>query len=387
MRETGENIDELLSAYCRGTISDDDLRVLKDWMEESSQHREEVSRYLRLSRQMEAFRLLEDIDTENALHTIMERVRKMKRRRRILYFQRAAAVAVLLLGLVFIVDWFANDRQTDDSLLSAPAIAPGRAQAMLVFEDGSQVNLEGIADSAIVRSNGTTIQKSRETIDYSEVSADKEVFNTIYIPRGGEYTLVLSDGTKVWLNADSKLTFPVQFVGKQRKITLVGEAYFEVAKDAEHPFIVEAKGSQVEVLGTSFNLRAYFDEKRVETTLVEGSVQLRSARDETVLLDPGQQGILGGDNSLEVKTVDTRLYTSWKNGMFTFKSLALEEIMKTFARWYDVEVEYEDAALKQLHFTGNMRRYQQINPHLALIALTTKVDFDIEGSKIIVKNK
>lgn len=387
MKKREKSLDDMLSDYCRGNISDDDLLVLKSWMEEDREHHEKATRYLKLSRTVRAHQALEEIDADKALLAIMARVRKIKRQRRFMFFRSAAAIAVVLIGLVFVVRWYASQSDPGQLLAETPALAPGKPRALLIFEDGSRINLEGVGDSAIVRNDGTTIRKNQETIDYRESSIEEEVMNTLRIPRGGEYILVLSDGTKVWLNADSELSFPVKFLGKKREISLLGEAYFEVAENREKPFVIHAQENSVEVLGTAFNLRSYADEDRVETTLVKGSVKLNTADDKTLVLSPGQQGIIAADHSLTVKNVDTRLYTSWKDGMFTFKSMALEEIMKTFSRWYDIEVVYENEALKQLHFTGNMKRYEEINPHLRLISFTTNVDFEIEDHKILVKNK
>ena len=250
---------------------------------------------------------------------------------------------------------------------------------------GRSIDLEGMNDSTLLLGRGLNIQIKNETIDYTRATANSELINTIRIPRGGEYNLVLSDGTRIWLNSDSELSFPAKFTGEKRKISLKGEAYLEVEKNENFPFVADVKGVQVEVLGTSFNVKAY---DNIETTLVEGKVNIHTNASTNVILKPGEQGIVDtNNNSVKVKQVDTRIYTSWVNGMFTFRSMTLEEIMKTFERWYNVTVSYEKDDLKQRHFTGNLKRYEGINPHLDLIGLTTDVDFKISGNKILVVKK
>ena len=162
-----------------------------------------------------------------------------------------------------------------------------------------------------------------------------------------------------------------------------GEAYLEVAKNEKRPFIIEVEGTQIEVLGTSFNVKAY---DNIETTLVEGKVRIRTDSLTEAILNPGDQGVVTKESDeIMVKQVDTRLYTSWVKGLFIFRSMTLEEIMKTFGRWYNVTVTFENNELKQRRFTGNLQRNEEINPHLDVISLTTDVEFEISGDKILVK--
>ena len=299
-------------------------------------------------------------------------------------------MALLAIAGVFVLDRIGSNGQEDQTIAQVRVIEPGEAKALLLLDDGTSINLEEIADSTIQTSGGTSIAKENEIIDYRQSRAKKVVYNTIRIPRGGEYTLVLSDGTKVYLNSDSELRYPVRFLGKERKVYLKGEGYLEVAENQEMPFIVDAMGIEVEVLGTEFNIKADAEDKKVETTLVEGRLvcyRTNHKEDATVLI-PGYQAVATGTGEkLEVRKVDTRLYTSWKDGLFVFERLTLPEIFVTLGRWYNVEARFEDPALMNLHFTGDLERYENINTHLEMIGLTTHVKFEIEGETVYIRTE
>ena len=211
------------------------------------------------------------------------------------------------------------------------------------------------------------------------------VYNKVEIPRGGEYALVLSDGTKVHLNSMSSLRFPVAFTTGKREVELQGEAYFEVSKTGQ-PFIVNANGMQVEVLGTTFNISAYPDEE-YQTTLVNGSVKVSAEKGESLILKPSQQATIAlGSNSIQVRTVDTSFYTSWVKGKINFKDQRLEDIMKTLSRWYDMNVVYENEKLKNIRFGCNLNRYEEITPFVKLLEKTEEVHVKIEGNTITFHN-
>lgn len=213
----------------------------------------------------------------------------------------------------------------------------------------------------------------------------KPVYNKVEIPRGGEYALVLSDGTKVHLNSMSSLRFPVAFTADKREVELQGEAYFEVSKTGQ-PFIVNVNGMQVEVLGTTFNISAYPNEE-YQTTLVTGSVRVSAEKGESLVLKPSQQAtIVSGGNSIQVRTVDTSFYTSWVKGKINFKDQRLEDIMKILSRWYDMNVVYENEGLKNIRFGCNLNRYEEITPFVKLLEQTEEVHVKIEGNTITFYN-
>lgn len=390
MEKSIKNINNILLDYCTGEITDKDLLVLHAWMEECELNRREANQYLKLYRHSRAYEAFDIIEPDKALTKIMSRVKEIKRRRRFVFIRSAAAVAVLLLGSVFIFNWLSNETVDVNSIPVAQVIEPGEAKATLILGNGSKINLEEIGDSTLLFESGANISKNKEVLDYQNTEIEEEVFNTIRIPRGGEYTLVLSDGTKVILNSDSELSYPVKFLGDTRKVTLIGEGYMVVAKNAEKPFIVDANGIEVEVLGTEFNIKAYADDAEVETTLVEGKVSCYKAneKDFAVTLMPGTQAVASNNNKeIVVKTVDTHLYTSWKDGSFIFENQTLPVLFKTLGRWYDVDVEFENSTLRSLHFTGDLERYESINTHLEMIEMTTDVKFEIIDKTVYVKNK
>jgi ferric-dicitrate binding protein FerR (iron transport regulator) len=203
------------------------------------------------------------------------------------------------------------------------------------------------------------------------------------VPRGGEFNLVLSDGTRVFVNSMSKLEFPVNFTGNKREISLEGEAYFEVAKDKTRPFIVKIKGVQVEVLGTTFNIKAYPEDHQSFTTLVEGKVKLCSGNqsDNDYFLMPDQQAVYDpSSKGVVINKVDAGKIVQWTTGRYYFSDQPLDEIMKTLSRWYDFNYKFEDQAIKNVKFEGGLNKYGSIYPILDIINETGKV-------KVTVKNK
>lgn len=384
MIQPDSNIYLLIAKYGTGKITEEEYHQLKAWLDEDSSNKKIFSEYLVFLKNAQRVRFSDTVDEQLAWKTILSKLEK-RRKISIRPYLKYAAMILALVSLAIVYQLL--DKPTDDTSFVAEnhVISPGKPKAILELGNGRTIDLEGLNDSSLMLDDGLAVMVSNETLDYSEVSPGSHLVNTIKIPKGGEYTLVLSDGTKIWLNSDSELSFPVKFTGGNRKITLKGEAYLEVARDENAPFLVDVNGIQVEVLGTSFNVKAY---DKVETTLVEGKVSIHANASTNVILKPGDQGIVDtGNNGVSVRQVDTRIYTSWVNGMFMFRSMTLEEIMETFGRWYDVTVSYENESLRRRHFTGNLKRYDEIGFHLEVISLTTNVDFKITGNHIMVVNK
>lgn len=299
----------------------------------------------------------------------------------------AAAVLILALGLY----WWSGIRQKNQMAYKVePAqqtdIAPGGNKAMLTLGDGSVISLDSAANGALASQGSTSITKSKkgELVYNAGQGLDAAVvFNTVTTPKGGQYHIVLPDGTKVWLNAASSLRFPTSFKGKERRVEISGEVYFEVAHNKKMPFIVKTAETEVAVLGTHFNVMAYPDEKVLKTTLLEGSVRVKRA-DKSVMLAPGQQARLksGTDNIRIVDEVDMEKEMAWKNGYFQFKDDNLENIMRQISRWYDVDVRYEGNPGKET-FTGRLPRNGNVSKVFKILSLSG-VKFRIEGKSIIV---
>ncbi len=382
MIQPDSNIYLLIAKYSQGNITEQEYYILKAWMEEDAGNKRIFSEYLVFLKNAQRVRFSAKVDEHLAWKVIHSKLEKRKTFS-IKPYLKYAAVLLVLLSLTVTYQLLHKNIGSEEVLTKVNVIQPGKPKAILELGDGRSVKLGEINDSLLALATGGNIQIKNDTIDYSKSDIISELINTIRVPRGGEYNLVLSDGSRIWLNSESELTFPAKFNGNQRKIALKGEAYLEVAKNETLPFIVEVEGTQVEVLGTSFNVKAY---ENIETTLVEGKVCIRTNSLTETILNPGEQGIVTKESSeITVKQVDTRLYTSWVKGMFAFRSLSLEEIMKTFERWYNVTVTFENDELKQRRFTGNLRRNEEINPHLDVISLTTNVEFEFSGEKILVK--
>jgi ferric-dicitrate binding protein FerR (iron transport regulator) len=273
---------------------------------------------------------------------------------------------------------------TNNALKKPADIAPGGNKAILVLGDGSSVVLDAISNGTIATEKNLLIRKLKDgQIDYSwSGKQDAVTYNTLSTPRGGQYNITLSDGTKVWLNSSSSLRFPTSFISNQREVELTGEGYFEVAKNPLKPFRVHVNEMEVQVLGTHFNVMAYLNETMTKTTLLEGSVRINKNNVST-LLKPGQLvKIRRGENTGSVDEANIEEAIAWKNGMFYFNGATIEVIMRQLERWYDIDVVYEGAVSE--HFNGAISKNVGIAKVFEMLELTGAVHFRIQGKKIYV---
>jgi transmembrane sensor len=268
-------------------------------------------------------------------------------------------------------------------------IAPGSNKAVLTLANGSLIVLDSAENGELARQAGIKVYKTKNgelvyqgTPDGQNIGVP-DANNTISTPKGGQYKVSLPDGTKVWLNAASSLSYPAVFTGKERRVELSGEAYFEVAHNKSMPFKVKTANQVVEVLGTHFNINAYNDESLTNTTLIEGSVKVTSGINKKVIIKPGQQSTLKG-NTLNIRMVDTDEFIAWRNGYFQFSEEDLSSIMRKISRWYNVEVEYKDEKLQNNHYSGTVSRYENVSQIIKVLELSNAAHFKIEGNKIIV---
>lgn len=309
-------------------------------------------------------------------------------------FARIAAAILLLLGGFSIYYFLTSKKETQITqkiqVPPVPApILPGGEKAVLTLADGSTIILDSAANGLLSNQGAMKVEKLKNgelsyTVNGKMITEKDEAFyNTISTPRGGQYHVTLSDGTEVWLNAASSIRFPVAFIGNERKVTVTGETYFEVAKDAAKPFKVKTEKEQVEVLGTHFNINAYADEPMVKTTLLEGKVKVMSDGMQAAFLLPGQQsGISANGNITIANDADLEEAVAWKNGRFQFNSADLKTILRQVSRWYDVDIEYRSKV--DLHFTGQLTRDSDVSKVFEKLALAGEVHFKTEGRKIIV---
>jgi transmembrane sensor len=300
----------------------------------------------------------------------------------------SAAAAILLCstsGLFF----FTKTHLSSPQVVNVPrkartVILPGSNKAILTLSDGSHINLDDSKQGLLCKQGGVRIGKEAHGLVYAGSPTNSEVtlYNTISTPRGGEYQVVLSDGTKVWLNSASALKFPATFRGKQRIVELTGEAYFEVAPNKNMPFKISLNKMAIEVLGTHFNVSAYPDEAEVKTTLLEGSVKLSSAAAISIL-KPGQQGVFSKDKDFRIHQVDVQEAIAWKNGYFIFDNENIQSIMRKVSRWYDVDIAYS-GNIDEGNFGGTVSRFKSVSGILKSLELTGTVHFKVSGRRITV---
>ena len=309
---------------------------------------------------------------------------------------QVAAVLLLtsLIGVIFIPakkKQGANNENLTGVIHPKP-IVPGTNKAYLTLANGTNIVLDDAKNGALANQSDVKVTKTGNGVvvyEFNKPTRDQTEntlpeINTITTPRGGQYQVVLGDGSHVWLNAASSIRFPQAFNGPQRLVEISGEAYFEVAKDKSHPFIVQANGTKVQVYGTHFNINAYPDDNNVTTTLLEGSVQI-SNNGQQVMLVPGEQGVsIKSGGAIKVSKADLQQAIAWKNGYFIFHDLSIVEVMKQVSRWYDVDIEYQDENVKNNEFGGAISRYKSITELLDNMQLTRSIHYKIEGRRVII---
>ena len=327
----------------------------------------------------------ERFQAEPAYQRVRAVCRKRARRRRIYRLGGVAAAVLLALGVGHYV-WM-REPQLDKMPLVHEVIVPGEAKAELILAGGERLFLGTEVQDSVLKQPGAEVYASGEHLNYVKGEETQEIqYNILRVPRGGEYTVTLQDGSVVQLNSASELRYPVQFAGQERRVFLSGEAYFEVAKDARHPFVVEVGHAEIEVLGTSFNVYSYLEEQKTEATLVEGKVRFFAGGQE-VTLSPGEQGVWDTAGHLDKREVDVYPYIAWKDGKFVFRKRTLEEVMRIVSRWYNVNVVFEDAVSKQVSFSGNIRRYDDFSQVVGMLEMTGGLEFKIEGKTIYIAAK
>ncbi|PST82521.1 hypothetical protein C7T94_07545 [Pedobacter yulinensis] len=369
----------LARKWQEGTITDQEKQQLDDWYA-SFDHTEETGLLAKSEAQVKE-RLYRNILNREHIRPSLLRI----------WLPRVAAVLLLGSSLFFLARIRPENRvlTTQRTPKSPAPILPGSNKALLTLADGSTISLDQHKDGLLAEDRNLAVSKKQGQLIYS--SADPSAaaatdYHTISTPRGGQYQVDLPDGSRVWLNAASSIRFPLRFGREARQVQIKGEVYFEVAKQQhagkKTPFIVESAGQQIEVLGTHFNVNAYENEPGTRTTLLEGSVRVKKTETgETALLRPGQQAVLAG--SVQVHTADTENAVAWQKGYFAFNNETVESIMRTVARWYDVDVEIS-RQIRGRRFGGTISRFDQLSTLLGMMEKTGVIHFRIEGRRVIV---
>lgn len=304
----------------------------------------------------------------------------------------AATIAMMTVGLgAYLYFNTTSDQTTPHTQQIAGKIVAGSNKAILTLSGGKQIVLTDASNGELVQEGDTRITKTADgkiiyepsTAQRADVDSKAVVYNTVSTPKGGQFQVVLPDGSQVWLNAMSSITYPSSFSGKERLVQLKGEAYFEIAKNPEKPFKVDVTGKQkIEVLGTHFNVEAYLEDHEIKTTLLEGSVKLTTPNKE-VRLKPGQIAVNDLEKELTIKPADLEEVMAWKNGLFVLNDVNLKDVMKKASRWYDVDVEYQ-GSITNKKLWGTVSRYKDITELLDNIAITSSLRYKIEGRRVIL---
>lgn len=407
MTEPQKRLEELLDKYSSNEITEPEFNELCDIIKasgndvilknilESGLRQTEFSAMNKAQLDVMLRRILQTASDERK---IPDHVRNDGRVLRIWKRWAVAASIILAVGIGSYLLFFNKSTKSNDiaktNTVPHDVAAPNVARATLKLDDGRIVYLDSASNGSLaVQGNVNVVKLADGKLVYSQESGvrSQEIkYNTISNPRGSKVqSLTLIDGTQVWLNAESSITYPTAFVGGERKVSIIGEAYFEVTKDAGKKFIVDANGVTTEVLGTHFNVNSYQDEADTKITLLEGSVKV-SKGNSIGLLKPGQQAILRqtqDDNQVKViNDADLEQVMAWKDGVFKFKNTNIGEIMRQVARWYDVEIEYK-GNYADLNFGGSVSRQANVSELLKRLEATEAVKFNVEERKIVVMVK
>lgn len=382
-------IAKLISLEISGEISKEDQRLLKDWLNSSVENRNIYNRiknegwYGDNLKEIEKYKIAKAWEEINPKIKTKSNVRKLS-----VNILKYAALLVGILALGYFGREILSHKSGEPAITTTNTIKPGTHKAILTLDDGSEVILE----------HGEKFKSQNSESDGSEIiyksenhSTSSIAFNYLSVPRGGKFSMLLADGTKVWLNSESKLKYPVDFEeGETRNVELIyGEAYFEVSPASQNnnsKFIVKTQNQEVEVLGTEFNIKAYREDRLILTTLLEGEVAVNTANNSQKLL-PNQQSILNlNSNKLAVQQVDARSEVAWKRGVFSFKSKSLKEIVKILSRWYDVDFVFARPEMENIKFNGVLKKDQKIEKILKIIEDTKFINsYEIKDKSILLK--
>ena len=372
------HIADLIIAELTGKIDDAGRNELENWKHETPEHLRLYNLYQSPDFIARKFEFIKEYSAIEAYQEFAGRVKQAKRQKRTLVLYRYVAAVVLLFVLSGSFYFFHDTK--DESIAFVQKIQPGSCKAILTEPDGTKIDISDTTFLAFVQKS----VMSRKNEEEKEVV--ETLYHTITIPRGGEYDLLLSDGSRLRMNSESEIRVPVTFEKGQREVFMKGEIYFDIVRDSLAPFVVHTHQGDIRVLGTSFNVRDYQDENFLETTLVNGKVAFERGGNYSYL-KPGEQLRLNKeDGKTTVETVDVLLYCSWKDGRFVFEKQRLEVIMNTIARWYNINVFYESSSVKDILFTGNIKRYSDLEQVVNMLKLINKIDIEIKDRNVFVRN-
>ncbi len=377
-------IAQLISKEMTGGLTPEEQIILQGWLSKAEENKELYKRIKSGKNWKVRNEYVSRIKTGKAWDKLKVHIAP-QRKTIALKTWIARIAAVLIIGFFSgVLYYIAKNTILTSTQVTEAEIQPGSSKALLLLDNGEAVQLELEENDSIFEADGTLISNSKGQLVYSSLNTTETIYNVIKVPRGGEYQLVLSDSTKVWLNSDSEIKYPVQFNQNNRKVWVSGEAYFDVENDKKKPFIVNVKDVEVRVLGTEFNIEAYPENESVITTLVEGSVKLKKEKEE-LIIEPDQQVITSTiGEGFTVRQVNAKNHSLWKDGIFYCEAEHLSTIMEKLSRWYDVNIFYLNPSLKDKRFSVEVQRYENIDEVLDILSATNKVRFEINSNNITV---
>ncbi len=396
MNDYPDHISQLIYRCILNQLTEKEAEELENWKASAEENQALFNRLTREPHFSEALARFREADTSEAgtLPRVLALARNQstgerKQRPLVRIWLRLSAAAVLILA-VFIYLLYTHNRENAatpagaDTLVSAD-VAPGADKAVLILADGSRIEIDSASSGNLATQGGIAIEKlaSGEIRYHYGTAPGTSLINTMATPKGGQYRLTLADGTRVWLNASSSITYPTAFTGDQRKVSVTGELYFEVAPDPQKPFTVESEGQTIEVLGTRFNINAYDDEPAIKSTLLEGSIKLNAAG-RSAVLQPGQQSTVDWQQptAIRITKADTSLATAWKNGFFDFNEANLPDVMRQLARWYDMEIVYPQG-IPPVQLGGEIQKTLPLSEMLDALG-AVEIKFEIQDKQLIV---
>lgn len=390
--ETWNELDEWADRYVRGDLSREDRIALMKWLEASPEHIGQFRKILRVEMRVAAVGKWRRLDrTQERVWKRITPVFVNRKKRLYLWWMRIAAIIIVLIGVYFV--WQIRQMPTEKFVPVAEVvkIESGSPKAILVMNAGEPIELkEGesrqVADvfgvKVIQDSTGGLRFEDREGAEEEEIGK-----SSVIVPEKGEYFVILSDGTKVWINSDSELEFPNRFGEDIREVKLKGEAYFEVTSDSRKPFYVLAGETKVHVLGTAFNVSAYREDRQTEVALLRGKVSF-DVKDKVYVLVPGEIATLNRESGETIiRKGDVAAIVDWKAGRFNFEDMSLEELTVKLSRWYGVTFVFSDEAVKKMRFSGAMTKYRTLDYVLDMISKTTDVTFSLKENRVTVSSK
>lgn len=382
MEENSGHISQLLQKFLFGQLTEVEKVKFEEWLQASDQNRRLLESFRKAKNIEQDLAIVKQLDANKAWEKLNTKNNKTNHK----WFIGIAA-SLLLLACFFYL-WQSSYWKTDDvavrnlALNLGQDVEPAQSGAILQLSNGEKVVFND-KTSKTYDKNKTFVGNASELIVKNDRSEHVSHLNALIVPRASYYKIILSDGTKVWVNAQSKLKFPAQFSENERRVSLEGEAYFEVAHDAKKPFFVDSKAGEIKVLGTHFNVFAYHDD--IRTTLVEGKVEVRQ-KDKKLELSPGEFASLSKDNVIK-GNADIQQDLAWHNNEFYFKKETIVNIAHQLSRWYDLEVKFRGNVQLSKEYSGSIQRDVKLSQVLEMLSYVSDLRFEVRGKELIIENK